>query len=202
MGGNEQDTHVSTTGIYEQRRDSLAARLSQSPAATQAAYEEIPHHKSFTREESPFTDIRLSDPEKVSDHTEYKLIVYSRDRKSCYTQQRRYQHFEWLYRQLVTKFPGAIVPPLPSKRIFGRFDQDFVEARRHLLEVFIKKVNLHPILMGSEDFRTFVLSVRPEDVSSKEGKGIMQLVGGVFSENTSIARRSVLFTHTHTPFFV
>jgi len=178
---------ASTTGIYEQRRDSLAARLSQSREASQAAYEVIPKHKSFSRNESPYGEIKLTDPEKVADYTVYKLVVMSKDNNSCYTPQRRFQHFEWLHHQLVNKYPGVIVPPIPQKRIFGRFEAEFVEARRYFLEVFLKKINRHPILMASEDFKNFVHSHTADDLIKKDNKGIMSLVE-VFSE-TSFAKR-------------
>ena len=188
-------TEVSATGVFEQRRDSLVTRLSQGK---EAVYEVIPKHKSFTREESPYGEIRVTDPEKVADYTVYKVVVMSKDNKNCYTQQRRFQHFEWLFDQLVNKYPGVIVPPIPQKRIFGRFDAEFVEARRFFLEVFLKKINRHPILMASEDFKSFVHSLN-DDLIKKDSKGFMSLVGGVggmvFSEGgvSFVKRFAVMF---------
>lgn len=167
--------------MFEQRRDSLVARLSQSK---EAAFDVIPKHKSFSREDSPYAEIRITDPEKVADYTVYKLVATSKDGNNCYTQQRRYQHFEWLFSELTNKYPGVIIPPIPEKRIFGRFDAEFVEARRFFLEVFLKKINRHPLLMGSEDFRSFVHSLKADELVKKETKGLMSLVGGVFSEAT------------------
>jgi len=141
-------------------------------------------YKVYTEEDSPYSEIQLTDPEKMSDHTVYKMAAMSRDKKSYYTQQRRYQHFEWLYDTLSTKFPGVIIPPIPEKRIFGRFDSEFVEARRFFLETFLKKINQHPILMGTEEFRSFVHSSNPGELVKKESKSLMSFVG-VFTEGSA-----------------
>ena len=43
---------------------------------------------------------------------------------------RRYKHFDWLHERLSGKFGAVIaIPPLPSKQVTGRFDEDLIERR-------------------------------------------------------------------------
>lgn len=72
-------------------------------------------------------------------------------------------------------FQGRIVPPAPEKdvigttklKISGQSDNtasghsttqagDFVEKRRHVLERFLNRVGVHPILRIDPDFRDFL----------------------------------------------
>ena len=69
---------------------------------------------------------------------------------------RRYSDFEWLVDQLGTFHPGIILPPIPEKQTVGRFSPDFVEQRRRGLERFICKIALHPVLVESVYFITFL----------------------------------------------
>lgn len=71
---------------------------------------------------------------------------------------RRFRDFLWLYNQLVDKYPGAIIPPVPEKHAIGRFQEDFVEARRCALERFLQKTVQHPILQPDTDLRLFLES--------------------------------------------
>lgn len=94
-------------------------------------------------------------------------------------QTRRYQQFAWLFKELINKYPGVIVPGIPEKRFFGRFEPEFVESRRYFLEKFLQKVNAHPILHGSPDFKKFL-----EDPNLEETKDTNKLAG-LFSSLTS-----------------
>lgn len=69
---------------------------------------------------------------------------------------RRYSDFEWLGKRLQSAFPGAIVPPIPSKALVGRFEASFVETRRRALERFLMRVAGHPELGNSADLVTFL----------------------------------------------
>jgi hypothetical protein len=59
---------------------------------------------------------------------------------------RRYQDFDWLHQQLTNSFPGVIIPPLPDKSIVGRFNADFIDARRRGLHKFLMRVLTHRLL--------------------------------------------------------
>jgi len=69
---------------------------------------------------------------------------------------RRYSDFEWLLEQLGNAHPGIIIPAIPEKQAVGRFSPDFVEQRRRGLERFLSKLALHPVLVESHHFVTFL----------------------------------------------
>ena len=83
---------------------------------------------------------------------------------SQFSTQRRYNDFVWLRAQLVSEFPGVIVPPLPEKSIISKFAADFIDARRRGLEKFLNRTLAHPRLSKGEVFTVFLAS----DVESLE----------------------------------
>lgn len=79
-------------------------------------------------------------------------------RQPEFTVTRRYRDFLWLYNQLISNNPGAVVPPPPEKQAVGRFDNNFVEARRAALERMLKRTATHPILQHDADLKLFLES--------------------------------------------
>jgi sorting nexin-1/2 len=77
----------------------------------------------------------------------WKTTQLERFQREEDTIQRRYNDFVWLREQLVAAQPGCIVPPLPDKSIFNS-SPDFLEKRRASLDLFIKRVCIHPVLRG------------------------------------------------------
>ncbi|KEY63821.1 hypothetical protein S7711_09733 [Stachybotrys chartarum IBT 7711] len=71
---------------------------------------------------------------------------------------RRYRDFLWLYTSLHGNNPGYVVPPPPEKQAVGRFDTNFVEARRAALEKMLNKIAAHPKLQHDEDLKLFLES--------------------------------------------
>lgn len=63
------------------------------------------------------------------------------------------------------RLPGIALPPLPEKQYAGRFNDDFVEARRGDLERYINRVVRHPVARYAEVL-TFFLGCEDELVSS------------------------------------
>ena len=51
-----------------------------------------------------------------------------------------------------------VVPPVPDKNPYRRFDQDFVEQRRLALEKCIQKIANHPVLQKDPDLKMFLES--------------------------------------------
>lgn len=78
--------------------------------------------------------------------------------KSSFSVLRRYSDFLWLYETLSNNNPGVVVPPVPEKHPFGRFDTGFVERRRVALEQCLRKVATHPVLQKDQDFKFFLES--------------------------------------------
>lgn len=74
---------------------------------------------------------------------------------------RRFRDFDWLFTQLVEKWPGLIIPPLPEKAIVGKvsgadFTPEFIEARRKHLETFLRRVTSHVELHHAEALQVFL----------------------------------------------
>jgi hypothetical protein len=78
--------------------------------------------------------------------------------KSAFSVLRRYSDFLWLYEILSNNNPGVVVPPVPEKNPFGRFDDQFVRQRRFALEKCIQKIANHPVLGKDSDLRVFLES--------------------------------------------
>lgn len=51
-----------------------------------------------------------------------------------------------------------VVPPVPEKSPFGRFDDQFVRQRRTALENCINKTANHPVLCKDADLKLFLES--------------------------------------------
>ncbi|KAF8216564.1 Vps5 C terminal like-domain-containing protein, partial [Mycena galopus ATCC 62051] len=104
--------------------------------------------------------------------------------KSAFSVLRRYSDFLWLYETLSTNNPGVVVPPVPEKNPFGRFDDQFVRQRRFALEKCIHKIANHPVLGKDPDLKlflesdTFSLDIkhRKAEIAQHSG-GLMATIG-------------------------
>ncbi|KAF8906285.1 Vps5 C terminal like-domain-containing protein [Gymnopilus junonius] len=113
----------------------------------------------------PVFVISVDDPQKVGDpirsftmytvHTRTTSPLYQ---KSAFSVLRRYSDFLWLYETLSNNNPGVVVPPVPEKNTFGRFDDQFVRQRRLALEKCIQKTANHPVLGKDPDLKLFLES--------------------------------------------
>lgn len=69
---------------------------------------------------------------------------------------RRYKHFDWLHAQLEAKFTFMLIPLLPEKQVSGRFEEDFVEHRMRLLQLWVDKICRHPVMSKAEVWMHFL----------------------------------------------
>ena len=81
---------------------------------------------------------------------------------------RRYQDFLWLAQTLTIQYPTHIIPPLPQKKMFNRYDPDFLRLRQLALNKFLCRIAEHPILSTSEHFFTFLSAKQVELLSQKK----------------------------------
>ena len=79
-------------------------------------------------------------------------------RKGDFSVLRRFSDFLWLFETLTANNPGVIVPPVPDKHAFGRFQDTFIETRRLALERCLTKITSHPVLQLDPDLRLFLES--------------------------------------------
>ncbi|KAJ7504328.1 Vps5 C terminal like-domain-containing protein [Mycena galericulata] len=139
----------------------------------------------------PVFVISVDDPQKVGDpirsftmytvHTRTTSPLYQ---KSAFSVLRRYSDFLWLYETLSSNNPGVVVPPVPEKNPFGRFDDQFVRQRRFALEKCIHKIANHPVLGKDVDLKlflesdTFALDIkhRKAEIAQERG-GLMATIG-------------------------
>jgi len=149
-----------------------------------------PPEKKETGPQPVFT-ITVEDPQKVGDpirafimytvHTKTASAAFS---KPSFSVLRRYSDFLWLYETLSTNNPGVVVPPVPEKSSFGRFDDQFVQHRRIALENCINKIANHPVLCKDADLKlflesdTFSLDIkhRKAEIANERG-GLMASIG-------------------------
>ncbi|KAL4225444.1 Sorting nexin-9 [Mactra antiquata] len=81
---------------------------------------------------------------------------------------RRYKHFDWLHIQLENKFTCIPIPPLPDKTISGRYEEEFIDQRMKLLQLWVDRICRHPVLSKSEVFLHFLTCT--DDKKWKQGK--------------------------------
>ncbi|KAI5995512.1 Vps5 C terminal like-domain-containing protein [Pisolithus albus] len=171
---DDDDTPIGQTAKFRSRSVERAASVTRSDGS-------IP----------PLFAISVDDPQKVGDpirqfimytvHTRTSSPLYS---KSSFSVLRRYSDFLWLYETLSVNNPGVIVPPVPEKHTFGRFDTHFVQQRRLALEKCIQKIANHPVLAKDPDLKfflesdTFALDVKHKKMeSAHERGGLMASIG-------------------------
>lgn len=113
----------------------------------------------------PTFNITVGDPVKIGDLTSSHIVYSVRThttskayRQSDFENKRRYRDFLWLYTTLHANNPGFVVPPPPEKQAVGRFDSNFVEARRAALEKMLNKIAAHPTLQHDADLKLFLES--------------------------------------------
>jgi len=78
--------------------------------------------------------------------------------KASFSVLRRFSDFLWLYDALSANNPGVVVPPVPEKNPFGRFQDTFIEQRRLGLQQCITKIANHPVLQKDPDLKFFLES--------------------------------------------
>jgi sorting nexin-9/18/33 len=103
-------------------------------------------------------------PTSGTSDTESADSANSSPNPSRITVHRRFSHFVVLHTALTRHLPGIALPPLPEKQYAGRFNDDFVEARRGDLERYLARIVRHPVARYAE-ILTFFLSCESEQVS-------------------------------------
>ena len=70
---------------------------------------------------------------------------------------RRYSDFDWLRKLISKQFPSFYIPPLPNKKLGNRnFDQDFIEKRMKLLNLFINNLVQNETFKASDLLMAFL----------------------------------------------
>lgn len=114
---------------------------------------------------NPLFQLSVGDPTRVGDpvrgYTVYTIRTRTLSphyRRSEFSVLRRFSDFLWLFDALTANNPGVIVPPMPDKHPFGRFQDQFIETRRAALQRCLTKITSHPVLQLDPDLRLFLES--------------------------------------------
>ena len=68
---------------------------------------------------------------------------------------RRYNHFYCLHEALVKRWPGLLIPKIPSKKAIGNKEVKFIYERKYYLERFLRKCARYDFIINSEEFKIF-----------------------------------------------
>ena len=66
------------------------------------------------------------------------------------TIERRYSDFDSLRQELLKRYPGYLIPPIPKKKVGKTTETAFLLKRQDLLQRFLNEVLCHPILANSD----------------------------------------------------
>jgi len=144
----------------------------------------VKHGMYWDEAEQRFS-IKVGSPEKKSKFSGIKKYVayeiFTEGISGNDKVSRRYKHFVWLRERLLEQFPATSIPSLPEKQFGGRFEEEFIETRRKLLERWMNRLAFHPVIRSSKVFHHFL---QTEDYKEwKAGKRTAEkdkTRGGVF----------------------
>ena len=74
------------------------------------------------------------------------------DSRGKFTGNRRYNEFYLLRQVIIANWPGIFVPSVPSKKLVGNKDVQFIIERKYYLERFILQLSRFEHLIESAEF--------------------------------------------------
>jgi len=77
------------------------------------------------------------------------------DKQGPWEGTRRYNHFFCLHEALSKRWPGLLIPKIPSKKAIGNKEVKFIYERKFYLERFLRKCAKYDFIINSEEFRIF-----------------------------------------------
>ncbi|XP_054611247.1 sorting nexin-11 isoform X2 [Dunckerocampus dactyliophorus] len=116
-----------------------------------------------------FVAVRVQDPRVQNEgswnsYVDYKIFLHTNSKAftaktSCV--RRRYSEFVWLKRKLQKNAGLVPVPDLPGKSFFSFSNEDFLERRRHGLQVFLDKVVNMTVCLSDSQLHLFLQTQLP-----------------------------------------
>ncbi|KAI9276577.1 hypothetical protein BY458DRAFT_505396 [Sporodiniella umbellata] len=105
-------------------------------------------------------DLKITYAEKTQTENQ-SFIVYTIQTQDKREVKRRYSEFEHLRKVLLRLYPVLLVPPIPEKHSiveYTRKDEsaEFINKRKRMLERFLMRVGIHPILRQEHVFHRFI----------------------------------------------
>lgn len=121
------------------------------------------------QEEDEFVAVRVQDPRVQNEgswnsYVDYKIFLHTNSKAftaktSCV--RRRYSEFAWLRKKLQKNAGLVPVPDLPGKSFFSFSNEDFLEARRKGLQVFLDKVVHMTVCLSDSQLHLFLQTQLP-----------------------------------------
>ena len=111
--------------------------------------------------------VKVADPTRNQNHKiEYQISGY--DKQGFFENlKKRYSDFYKLDEALNLTFCGLYLPILPSKKAMKNKDDNFIEERRHDLQVYLYNIIKHPYLRNSDEFTKFVKNTKDDESTGK-----------------------------------
>jgi len=190
------DTPVEAQQKVDQQEVSLDEPVAENAIeAQEEKYEKkemVIDAKSFRRENPRRKIVVDRTEERKTTLSKYLVYIIECEPKpkGVVTVARRYSDFVWLRKILTDQYPALWVPPLPPKKIRGRFEKEFVEGRRLDLERFLIRIDSIDAFGDSEAFQTFLS--RPESTFKTSTVGLDKDIAGLTWEDR-ISRLQTLF---------
>lgn len=134
-----------------------------SPRSSRPHYPEIEESFGSYGKYQPKTikseDVKISLINPIINNGLRNYVMYTvrgDDSQGNFEAHRRYKDFKALRGVLDKQWPGCLIPQIPPKQSIGNLDQDFIEIRRKLLEVFLKRIVRYSFIHQSEVFQHFL----------------------------------------------
>jgi sorting nexin-1/2 len=125
-----------------------------------------------------------------------KKIYYNiigTDKAGGFEISRRYTEFRLLRNVLSNSWPGFYIPKIPSKQKLGNLEPAFIDKRRKLLELFLKKVSNLEYIYESEIFQSFLREKNDfKNIAKNFSNGENKTSEKIVSKFTRFANESLL----------
>lgn len=105
-------------------------------------------------------------------------LIVGADKSGEFQISRRYTEFALLRSVLINMWPGFYIPKIPTKKKIGNLEPEFIEKRKKLLELFLKKMSnleymyespvVQSFLHDKSDFKSAVKNLFQTDIKNSE----------------------------------
>jgi len=165
----------------------------------------LPKNEDMLNRKVEIYNTRLINDGYLSSHKEFLIRSWIEGNHNYQEISRRYSDFEWLVAQLINKYPGCIIPPLPEKNPLAKIDKEdpiFLETRKRGLLRFLEMMLQHQDLKNTPEFANFLFKSDSDfnsDVEKSKKQGsIMPTVSSIM-ENIPTAPVS-FFSNIYSKF--
>ncbi|CAD8057735.1 unnamed protein product [Paramecium sonneborni] len=150
---NKQITSLSMDQESEQIEQEVQKEIKEEQINEQKNQQVIDYPK--TQIEIAITEVIVKDGGLGSKFTQY--MIKGTDNLGSFQVYRRYNDFFDLRANLIKKWPGCYIPPIPEKLLGSGNDTETVQIRKRLMEIFLNVLTELPYIYYSEDIQQIFL---------------------------------------------